>query len=1347
MSTQSVLTVVGFAVGGPTGAVIGGAIGSYIDGAPETPDTFGARLDNLAAQSSAYGQAINRLRGTARIAGNVIWSDGLTETAHTTSTGGGGKGGGGGGSSHTDYSYSSSFAIGLCEGEIQGIRKIWADSTVIYDATENASIEGLYLNGSITDGIRVYTGSDTQAPDPYIQSKSPNTPAYRGLAYVVFENLPLAKFGNRIPNITCEVATLGLSSTSFHRWTTPVYSHASTDNNITFSKIENGVIYNYGYGVVDGEQVQRKRFRYTLSGEKIDTVFYPPETAHLDYLPINAISNADYPWSLYLGTGVEQAFLYHPLNQELKLWTLPGYLAGFSLKSFGKLSDPLSTGRLVGWYLNNGLLYIFRAYDTGRKVEVWDTSAPLDLTMIAEGNADNLYTPYDGFFNGANVNSGSNAINVTVDDDYIYVAHENDIIDYNGKIMRYKFDNDYNVLEEEYYGARATVIGNGFANNGFVGLINTSMALHGKQESLSLQPESLSDVVGDLLESSGLTAIDYDLSALTSDNVRGFVLDGAESIRSSIEKLRGVYSFDLIEEDWSLVAVKKGASVGEVIPADDMAAHRGGDGRPATIISNRKQDVELPIELGLTYINQASDYQTAKQIESRLVSSSVNKKNIAVPLVLTDDEAKKAVSRMYWNEWEGRTTYKFSISVKFIHLRPSDIISITSADGVVYVVKITDIEYIDGLLSVSASSYNEEAYISSAVGSSMPVSTAVIELAGLQEFEWFDCPPLSPSASWGFYASASNINGGFIPSALVKSLDGGLTYGSMVETFQKAAVMGYTTGKLPDGFANRIDYSVTVDVSVGINYTLSSENEAAVLNGANTCLIGRAGRWEILRFVNATLISAGNYTLSGLIRGLVGTEPNMSTHVQSDRFVLLSESNIHDIEQQSSNHNVEEQYAWVIDGESIDQAEYKVIACSNERLKPLKPINLHARYHLDGTAYVEWERQARHSTEITDSLATPIGEDSEDYSVYVYEGSTLVRTITTTPTANGTFWNPETRTAFYNVDDRVSDGVTGAFDFKIAQVSAQVGDGSLAVASLPAPETFAVAFDLTTVSGYTANWALKAVETDGTHLFVMCTDGTVSSTKKDFIKTFTVDGSGNLTEVYSATHSMTGASHSDYNAFQEMFYKKGKLYVFFNGGLMTWDVASDGELTISKISYTRTSGGLDTRPGAGITPTKQDVYVSRGSSLFRFSLSDEENHGDYVSEGINSNGQIRIIDRGIVVFDTADNKFSYSKFKTTFGDLDGTDGFFTTTNYGKYFPKHRKYRRLFVSNDYEYSSVQAVWEINQLTGRPENLTLLTNIEDWSNRRDARNSFSKHNVFVGGYEYSFLNGATDIMRTL
>ena len=53
--------------------------------------------------------------------------------------------------------------------------------------------------------MRTYAGDETQTPDPLIVAKDGDAPAYRGLAYVVFERLPLENFGNRIPQLSFEV--------------------------------------------------------------------------------------------------------------------------------------------------------------------------------------------------------------------------------------------------------------------------------------------------------------------------------------------------------------------------------------------------------------------------------------------------------------------------------------------------------------------------------------------------------------------------------------------------------------------------------------------------------------------------------------------------------------------------------------------------------------------------------------------------------------------------------------------------------------------------------------------------------------------------------------------------------------------------------------------------------------------------------------------------------------------------------------------------------------------------------------------------------------------------------------
>lgn len=195
----SSMSLLGLTLGGAAlGAQIGALAGSYVDQAllgsiGGGNSTRGPRLSDLHVTASSEGAPLPRVYGRARLGGQLIWADEIEEVAKKQSTGGSAKGGlGGGGAKVTTYSYFGSFAVGVCEGTIKRIGRIWADG------------KELDLSGIL---YRVYTGSETQQPDELIQIRlgADSAPAFRGVAYIVFERLALEPFGNRIPQLSFEV--------------------------------------------------------------------------------------------------------------------------------------------------------------------------------------------------------------------------------------------------------------------------------------------------------------------------------------------------------------------------------------------------------------------------------------------------------------------------------------------------------------------------------------------------------------------------------------------------------------------------------------------------------------------------------------------------------------------------------------------------------------------------------------------------------------------------------------------------------------------------------------------------------------------------------------------------------------------------------------------------------------------------------------------------------------------------------------------------------------------------------------------------------------------------------------
>ncbi|WP_183030062.1 phage tail protein [Altericroceibacterium spongiae] len=185
-----VFTAVGTALGGPLGGALGSLAGQQLDRTLFGHDRQGARLNELAVTTSSYGTAVGRHYGRMRVPGSIIWASELMENAEST-------GGMKGAAATTQYSYSVSFAVALSSRPVASVGRIWADGNLLRGAAGDLKTGGSF---------RLYRGGGDNALDPLIASAVGGAcPAFRGLAYCVFDTLQLADFGNRIPTLNFEL--------------------------------------------------------------------------------------------------------------------------------------------------------------------------------------------------------------------------------------------------------------------------------------------------------------------------------------------------------------------------------------------------------------------------------------------------------------------------------------------------------------------------------------------------------------------------------------------------------------------------------------------------------------------------------------------------------------------------------------------------------------------------------------------------------------------------------------------------------------------------------------------------------------------------------------------------------------------------------------------------------------------------------------------------------------------------------------------------------------------------------------------------------------------------------------
>jgi hypothetical protein len=189
--------------------------------APERPE-----LTDFEIQSSAYGRAIPKVFGTVRLAGSIVAAGPVTRRTREERQG---KGSASSASTVTEVEHFRSFAVLLCEGQADLLR-VWADKQLVVDLRPS--------NTGVTDagiGLTFYRGTESQQPDPRLQEihGAAKTPAYRGWAYAVFEDFPLTRFGNRIPNLEFEVASNASTSFPSQEFDVPPAPWAAETESIT----------------------------------------------------------------------------------------------------------------------------------------------------------------------------------------------------------------------------------------------------------------------------------------------------------------------------------------------------------------------------------------------------------------------------------------------------------------------------------------------------------------------------------------------------------------------------------------------------------------------------------------------------------------------------------------------------------------------------------------------------------------------------------------------------------------------------------------------------------------------------------------------------------------------------------------------------------------------------------------------------------------------------------------------------------------------------------------------------------------------------------------------------------
>jgi hypothetical protein len=200
---RQVLPIVGAAIGayfgGQTGAQIGWAIGSVIGNAVDPEVIQGPKIGDIATQTSQEGVPIPIVFALSQpMAGNII-ACGTPKIVNKES-----QQGKGGGPVTTSQSVYRTYAIGICEGPITALIRCWKNGTLVYDSRPGGQGSN---NSKFMQYTRIFLGGYDQMPSPDLEAQfgAANTPAHRGLAYIVRANDDLTNLQGAVPQFTFQV--------------------------------------------------------------------------------------------------------------------------------------------------------------------------------------------------------------------------------------------------------------------------------------------------------------------------------------------------------------------------------------------------------------------------------------------------------------------------------------------------------------------------------------------------------------------------------------------------------------------------------------------------------------------------------------------------------------------------------------------------------------------------------------------------------------------------------------------------------------------------------------------------------------------------------------------------------------------------------------------------------------------------------------------------------------------------------------------------------------------------------------------------------------------------------------
>ena len=539
--------------------------------------------------------------------------------------------------------------------------------------------------------------------------------------------------------------------------------------------------------------------------------------------------------------------------------------------------------------------------------------------------------------------------------------------------------------------------------------------------------QSLAAVVAEICQRSGVG--DIDVSRLDGI-VRGFVPEGVGAARAALQPLMLAYGFEAVERDGKLVFRLRGSRVATTLDAGRLARSDALDGDVET---TRASEAETVGKVRLAYVEAEGDY-ALRQAEAIFPDDdSLAASQTDLALVLTPAEARSVTERWLAEARVARDGARFALPRSLARLGAGDVVAL---DGVMY--RIDRVEQAEaGLVDavrIEPSVYHssdaaEERVIPRPFAAPVPTYPVFLDLPLLTGAEVPHAPHLAVAAQpWPGTVGVWSAPG-----------DDGFALNTLIAA---PSVIGLTETPMFAARTGRWDRGEPLRVRLSSG-TLSSASELSVLNGANVMAIGdgSAEGWEVFQFATANLVAPLTYDLSNRLRGQAGSDGDMAVVWPTGSTVVLLNGAPRQIELALTARGLARNYRIGAADRGFDDPDVVAITAAFRGigLRPYAPAHLRAQASSGGDVALSWVRRTRIDGDSWLSAEVPLGEDREAYVVRVSVAAAVRREVEVT--APG--WT-------YTMAAQAADGLSGAYEVGVAQLSERFGPGAFRTITLSA---------------------------------------------------------------------------------------------------------------------------------------------------------------------------------------------------------------------------------------------------------------------------------------------------------